>query len=103
MRLIDRIMKKCGYTKVFETEYGVRYKKCEPQGYDHIVCVIRKENGEHIMQSYDSQVRYIPDLDWVMNECVGVEVPVLLLMWLKAKYLAIKYHWERSSNGRWQP
>ena len=45
------------------------------------------------MQSYDKEVikidgRYI-------NSAVGVEIPVLLLMWLKAKYLGIKYNWKR--------
>lgn len=91
--MIDKLMKKYGYTKTSENEYGAYYKKREPQHYDHIVCVIRKASGRHIMQSYDSEVISIPGRSWGVCEGVGVEIPVLLLMWLKAKYLSIKYRW----------
>jgi hypothetical protein len=97
MRLIDKIMQKHGYTKTEEDEYGVRYEKHEPQNYDHIVCVICKESGKHLMQSYDAEVKEV-DGDFINDGC-GVEIPVLLLMWLKAKYLAIKYHWKRRTEG----
>lgn len=94
--MIDKIMKKYGYTKTIENEYGVHYKKREPQNYDHIVCVICKASGRHIMQSYDAEVHKV-DGDFINSVC-GVEIPVLLLMWLKAKYLAVKYHWERKGR-----
>ena len=94
--MIDKIMKKYGYTKTEENEYGAYYKKREPQNYDHIVCVICKASGRHIMQSYDAEVHKV-DGDFINSVC-GVEIPVLLLMWLKAKYLAVKYHWERKGR-----
>lgn len=97
MKLIDKMMMKYGYAKIKENENGVRYKKREPQNYDHIVCVIRKASGKHLMQSYDAEVKEV-DGDFINSVC-GVEIPVLLLMWLKAKYLASKYHWERSEDG----
>lgn len=96
--MIDKIMKKYGYTKTEENEYGVYYKKREPQNYDHIVCVICKASGRHIMQSYDAELIHVLGRTWAVNEGAGVEIPVLLLMWLKAKYLAVKYHWERKGR-----
>ena len=98
MRLIDKAMKKYGYTKTEENEYGVYYKKREPQNYDHIVCVICKVSGRHIMQSYDAEVLHVPGRAWGVNDGAGVEIPILLLMWLKAKHLAVKYHWERKGR-----
>jgi hypothetical protein len=89
--MIDKLMKKYGYAKTEETEYGAYYKKNEPQNFEHIVCVIRKKSGRHIMQTYDAQVFKV-DGDFFNISC-GVEIPVLLLMWLKAKYLGAKYKW----------
>ena len=94
--MIDKIMKKYGYTKTKENEYGAYYEKRERQGYDHVVCVVCKASGRHIMQSYDKEVLEVNG-DYI-NCVAGVEIPVLLLMWLKAKYLGVKYRW-RADNG----
>ena len=91
MKLIDKAMKKYGYTKTAENEYGARYSKWEPQGFNHIVCVLHKASGKHMLQSYDEKVLEVGG-DFVNSVC-GVEIPVLLLMWLKAKYLSFKYRW----------
>ena len=96
MRLIDKAMEKHGYTKTKENEYGAHYSKREPQGFDHIVCVLHKASGKHLLQSYDAEVHEV-DGDFINCVC-GVEIPVLLLMWLKEKHLAIKYHWERKGR-----
>ena len=96
--MIDRLMKKYGYDKTQENAYCVYYKKREPQQYDHIVCVICKSSGRHIMKSYDAELIHVPGKYWPVNEGAGVEIPVLLLMWMKAKYLAFKYHWEREGR-----
>lgn len=93
MRLIDKLMEKYGYTKTEESKHGVRYEKQEPQGFNHIVCVIHKESGKHLLQSYDETI-YAVHGDWINCVC-GVEIPVLLLMWFKAKYLSFKYRWEK--------
>ena len=77
--MLDKLMKKYGYEKTDENRYGAYYKKREPQGYDHIVCVISKASGKHLMQSYDAQTFEVNN-DF-LNEAVGVEIPVLLLMW----------------------
>lgn len=97
--MIDKMMKKYGYTKTKENEYGVYYQKREPQNYDHIVCVISKASGRHLMQSYDAETIRVPGRTWAINDCAGVEIPVLLLMWMKAKYLGFKYHWKRTGEG----
>ena len=97
MNIIDKAMKKYGYTNMEETKYGVFYIKQEPQKYDHVVCVLRKASGRHILQSYDAELVSVPGRLFV-SPCAGVEVPVLLLMWLKAKYLAVKYRWKRDGN-----
>lgn len=85
--MINKLMEKYGYALIRENKYGVYYLKREPQGYDHVVCVLHKASGKHIMQSYDAEVKN------GMNEDAGVEIPVLLLMWIKAKWLGVKYHW----------
>ena len=97
MRMIDKAMRKYGYIKTRENQYGVYYEKREPQGFDHVVCVLCKASGRHIMQSYDAEVHEV-NCDLINCVC-GAEIPVLLLMWLKAKYLAVKYRWEKDGDG----
>ena len=91
MKLIDKAMKKHGYNKVVETRYGVRYRKREPQNFDHAVCILHKASGGHMLQQYDEKVHECEG-DFINCVC-GVEIPVLLLMWLKAKYLSFKFGW----------
>lgn len=90
--MINKIMKKYGYELIKENEHGVYYERNEPQGFTHVVCVVPKSNGNHIMQSYDKELHDIGKT-FKINEMCGVEIPILLLMWLKAKYLIFKYHW----------
>ena len=85
--MINKLMAKYGYSVLSETKHGVYYIKKEPQHFNHIVCVIYKVSGKHIMQSYDEKV-----IDG-RNEVCGVEIPVLFLMWMKAKQMKRKYHW----------
>ena len=53
--MIDKAMRKLGYFKTKENEFGVYYVKREPEGYNHVVCVDHKASGKHIMQSYDTE------------------------------------------------
>lgn len=92
--MINKLMGKYGYTPIRENEHGTYYLKREPQGYDHVICVLRKADGKHLMQSYDAEVKN------GRNEVVGVEIPVLLLMWIKAKWLGIKYRWHGASSRK---
>lgn len=96
--MIDRMMEKRGYEKTNENGHGVYYEKHEPQGYIHVVCVIKKSSGKHLMQSYDAQT-FKANNDYI-NSSAGVEIPVLLLMWLKAKQMARKYQWNKALKGR---
>lgn len=91
--MIDKMMEKYGYQKTEENQYGVYYEKIEKEGYTHVVCVIAKQSGNHLMQSYDKECIKVPGRAWAINNGAGVEIPVLLLMWLKAKCLAYKYRW----------
>lgn len=85
--MINNLMNKKGYKLIKEDKYGVIYEKEEPQNFTHIVTIVHKKSGKHIMQSYDKEVKN------GRNEVCGVEISVLLLMWFKAKYLSFKYNW----------
>lgn len=92
--MVDKMMRKYGYDKVDEDKHGVTYIKADHNNFDHIVCIRYKTSGKHIMQSYDSKVH---NVDGEFINCVcGVEITVLLLLWLKSKYMIWKYHWNRS-------
>lgn len=95
-RFVDKRMEKIGYNKTDESYYGAYYEKEEKQGFIHVVCVLHKASGKHIMQSYDKFVLQIGDK--YKNEGCGVEIPVLLLMWLKAKRLSVKYGWWKEKS-----
>jgi hypothetical protein len=90
-------MRKYGYNLVHENFYGAYYEKQEPQGFTHVVCVLHKLSGRHIVQSYDQQVLQT-DTKRYINEGCGVEIPVLLLMWFKFVYLSCKFHWNRKEK-----
>lgn len=92
--MIDRLMKKLGYEKIEEDESGVYYIKKEKQNYDHVVCLLRKNGGEHIMKSYDRKMYKIMEGKYI-NEAVGVDVSILLLMWMKAKWMSMRYGWPK--------
>ncbi len=85
--MIDKLMKKYGYNLIEENKHGVSYEKQEPQNFTHVVHIGYKVSGKHIMQSYDKEV-----IDG-RNEVCGVEIPVLLLMWLKFIKMKFKYNW----------
>ena len=89
--MLNALMKRTGYILVKEDEYGVTYEKQDPQNYTHVIDLLYKKSGKHILQSYDKEVLKIDNK--YMNEGTGVEISVLLLMWIKAKTLSIKYGW----------
>ena len=92
--MIDNLMKKYGYTLIEENKYGAYYEKIEDEGYSHIIAIGRKFNKKHVMQSYDKK-SLLADDNQYFNSCCGVEIPVLLLCWLKAKYMIFKYKWNK--------
>lgn len=53
---IDEKFKDIGFKKSAETKYGVVYKRYNKKyGYTHIIHLIHKHNGKHIVQSYDEK------------------------------------------------
>ena len=90
--MIDRLMQKYGYSKTIENEFGVYYEKQESQNFTHVVCIVRKKSKKHLMQSYDKEVKN------GINSVCGVEVPVLILMWLKSKRMIKKYKWNKNGT-----
>jgi hypothetical protein len=89
--MINKLMKRHGYVLVDESKYGAYYEKQEKQGFVHVLCILHKSSGKHILQSYDKNVLAVNGN--YINEGCGVEIPVLLLMWIKAKILRIRFKW----------
>lgn len=51
---LDKKIEKLGYTKTSDNEYGIYYEKyVETYKYTHIVAILNKASGRHILQSYD--------------------------------------------------
>ena len=86
--MIDKLMKKYGYKKTYEGRYGVRYEKYHTIfKFTQYIDICHKENMENIMISYVKE----PIKGTYKNETCAVEIPVLLLCWIKAKQFSIKY------------
>lgn len=89
--MIDKLMKKYGYKKTYESRYGVSYEKYHTRfKYTQCIEIYHKKNIENIMTSY-----YKEPIKGTYEAC-GVEVPVLLLCWVKAKKITIKYKFKRT-------
>lgn len=53
---IDEKFKEIGFKKVEEAKYGVVYKRYNKKyGHTHVIHLIHKNNGKHIVQSYDEK------------------------------------------------
>lgn len=53
---VDEKFKDLGFKKVEETKYCVVYKRYNKKyGYTHVIHLIHKHNGKHIVQSYDEK------------------------------------------------
>ena len=88
--MIDKLMRKYGYKKIHENCYGVRYEKYHTIfKFTQVIEICRKVNIKNIMISYSKE----PIKGTYKNEACGVEIPVLLLCWIKEKQLSIKYKW----------
>lgn len=56
MKTIDDKIEELGFVKVEESEYGAVYERYNPQyKYTHVVHIIHKSSGRHIIQSYDKE------------------------------------------------
>lgn len=89
---IDEAIENYGYRKVKENKYGVTYEKLEAQGYIHVIAIVRKISGKHLIQSYDKKCFEVDGK--YFNPQSGFEVGLLFLLWRKYRKLKKKYKWE---------
>ena len=91
---IDDKLAEYGFIKISEDKYGVSYKKYCP-GYIHNVDILHKENGRHILQSYDPDLF---DTDGIGNTNVGLTYKELKLFTKKMKKLCIEWKKENKHD-----
>lgn len=83
-KTIDDRIADAGYVKAWENEFGARYERQEAQNYIHVVDIVHKRDGSHIIQSYDKE-RF--DSDLVGNVCVGLTYKEARLFLKKMKQM----------------
>ena len=88
----DKMIERYGYRKVSQSKHGVYYEKFELSGYTHVICIVYKVSGGHLIQSYDKNVRETKE-GYHMNEVCGIESGLSFWLWLKAKEMKRKYKW----------
>lgn len=79
---LDKQIEKLGFKKQEENKYGVSY--CN--NYKQCVDILHKENGKHIIQSYQNKINSDG-----LNNCVGLTIEETKLFLKKAKQLKRKY------------
>lgn len=81
---IDEKFKDIGFKKSAETKYGVVYKRYNNKyEYTHVIYLIHKHNGKHIVQSYDEKAV----IGWEGNIGIGLTINELDLCLRKMKVL----------------
>ena len=81
---IDEKFKEIGFKKSEETKYGVVYKRYNNKyGYTHVIHLLHKHNGKHIVQSYDEKAV----IGWDGNIGVGLTMHETKLCLRKMKAL----------------
>lgn len=69
-KTIDEKFNEIGFKKVQDDEYAVNYeRKNEKYGYTQVLCIVYKDSGHHIIQSYDKELF---DDKLIGNTCVGL-------------------------------
>lgn len=69
-RGIDEKLKSIGFIKVSEDEHGVEFERVNKKyNYTQCVCIIYKNSGKHIIQSYEKDLF---DEKKISNTCVGL-------------------------------
>lgn len=88
---IDEKFAEIGFKKVREDKYGVEYEReVERYGYVQSLCLLHKDSGRHIVQSYDKNLM---DEKKIGNTCVGLtmyEMKLCLKKMKKMKWKAIR-------------
>lgn len=44
-----------GFKKVRQNDFGAGYERIEPEGYTHVVDLVQKKSGRHLIQSYSAE------------------------------------------------
>lgn len=69
-RSIDEKLESIGFIKVSEDEYGAKFERVNKKyNYTQHVCILHKNSGKHIIQSYDKDLF---DEKKIGNTCVGL-------------------------------
>ena len=87
--LVDDKLKDIGFVKTKENKYGIEYEKINVTGtykYIHKVCILHKNSGKHILQSYDSE---LIDEKNIGNTCVGLTGYEMKLFLKKMKQMGL--------------
>jgi len=80
---IDDKLEDIGLIKVRDNEHIVSYERVNTLlGYTHTIDILHKNNGKHIVQSYD---RNLFDAKKIGNTCVGMTYQELKLITKKMK------------------
>lgn len=67
---IDDKFKDIGFQKIKDDEHSVIYERDNrPYAYTQVVAILHKNNGKHIIQSYDKELF---DTKLIGNTCVGL-------------------------------
>lgn len=89
MNRIDKKLKKIGFEKEFENEYGVSYcRKYKKYSYIQILEINHKISGNHLITSYQKDVN-----SEGLNNAVGLTYEEVKLAMKKYKQLSRKYKW----------
>lgn len=88
-KTVDDKLKDIGFVKTKENKYGVEYEKINVIGtykYIHKVCILYKNSGKHILQSYDPE---LIDEKNIGNTCVGLTGYEMKLFLKKMKQIGL--------------
>lgn len=67
---VDEKLKDIGFTKIKDDNYAVIYERSlKKYNYTQVLTIIHKNNGKHIIQSYDKD---LIDKKGIGNTCVGL-------------------------------
>ena len=93
---IDKKFEKIGFKKIEEDKYGVVYLRNNKEyKYTQVIHIAYKDSGNHIVQSYDRDVR---DENDVGNICIGLTYLETKLVLEKFRQMKRKYKWKQSGS-----
>lgn len=90
MTRTDKKLEKLGFIKRVENKHGAAYTRANDEySYIHCLVILRKANGDHIIQSYQRRVNSNG-----FNNVVGLTYKEMKLALKKYRHLKRKYRWE---------